>query len=59
MTAPLLELRDICKHFPIRGGLPFLACRQTVRAVRDDLNKQIIITMIVRAGVADAASFAE
>ena len=33
MTAPLLELRDLRKHFPIRSGLPFMASRQSVHAV--------------------------
>ena len=33
MTAPLLELRGLARHFPIRQGLPFLGRTALLRAV--------------------------
>ena len=33
MSAPLLEVRDLHKHFPVRRGLPLLGARQQVHAV--------------------------
>ncbi|MBK5926427.1 ABC transporter ATP-binding protein [Rhodobaculum claviforme] len=52
MTAPLLSVRDLCTHFPIRGATPFSA-RKIVRAVDGltfDVHRGQILSLVGESG---------